>query len=49
VRTPYDPPEIKEGINEWTTTSTANVAAVGSILKDAKGRIHRGVFFRDIE
>jgi hypothetical protein len=50
VRTPYTPPEEKEGINELITyIDRATLLQVGSILKDAKGEFIGEYFFRDIE
>jgi hypothetical protein len=50
VRTPYDPPEAKEGINELTIyIDRATLLQVGSILIDAKGEFVAEYFFRDIE
>jgi hypothetical protein len=50
VRTPYDPPEMKEKINELTIyIDRATLLQVGSILKDEKGEFIAEYFFRDIE
>lgn len=50
VRTPYDPPEAKERINELTIyIDRATLLQVGSILKDAKGEFIAEYFFRNIE
>jgi hypothetical protein len=50
VRTPYTPPEAKEGINELTIfIDRATLLQVGSILKDVKGEFIAEYFFRDIE
>lgn len=50
VRTPYEPPEAKEKINELTIfIDRATLLQVGSILKDEKGEFIAEYFFRDIE
>ena len=50
VRTPDEPPEAIEGINELTIyIDRATLLQVGSIVKDAKGEFIGEYFFRDIE
>lgn len=50
VRTPYVPPEEKEGLNELTIfIDRATLLQVGSILRDSKGELIAEYFFRDIE
>lgn len=50
VRTPYMPPEEKEGINELTIyIDRATLFQVGSILKDARGEFIAEYFFTEIE
>lgn len=50
VRTPYNPPEEKEGINELTIfIDQETLMQVGSILKDTEGKLIAEYFFRDFQ
>jgi hypothetical protein len=50
VRTPYDPPEDKEGVNELTLYfDVESWLQVGSILKDSEGNLIAEYFFRNIK
>ncbi len=50
VRSPYEPPEEMEDLNELTIyIDRATLFQVGSILRDAKGEFVAEYFFRDIE
>jgi len=50
VRTPYDPPEDLEGVNELTIyIDTETWLQVGSILKDSAGKLIAEYFFRNIK
>ncbi|MSQ95103.1 MAG: DUF1571 domain-containing protein [Gemmataceae bacterium] len=50
VRTPYDPPEEKESLNELTIfIDQETLMQVGSILKDTEGKLIAEYFFRDVQ
>ncbi len=50
VRTPYDPPEELEGLNEYTLfVDKENWLQVGSILKDVHGKMIASYYFSDLK